>query len=149
MKLIRLSFIILAAMIMAGCGGPKGDPSTQNNTPDSLSQNVVATEEEAQLHFICPNHCKGSGGAQEGTCPVCGTAYVHNDAFHKGQPTPEPAMRIDPVTHQAVPTHTEAQNAQGVYHFICPKGHPGGAGVAGNCPVCGTPLEHNAAFHSH
>ncbi len=84
---------------------------------------------------MCPNNCKGSGGTGPGICPVCGSAYQ------------EPLMYIDPVTHMATPTHKEAQNARGVYHFICPKGCPGGAGVAGNCATCGTPLEHNQAFH--
>ena len=120
----------------------QGDTTMLN--PAAVGSNATASSGH---HFICPNACKGSGGAQAGKCPVCGAEYVHNDAFHQGQPIPEPAMKIDPVTNTAVPTHTEAQNAAGVYHFICPKGHAGGAGVAGNCPKCGTPLEHNQAFH--
>jgi len=120
----------------------KGDTSVQN--PATSSSTATANSEH---HFICPNACKGSGGTQAGKCPVCGSEYVHNDAFHKGQPIPEPAMKIDPATNTAVPTQTQAQNAAGVYHFICPKGHEGGAGVAGNCSKCGTPLEHNQAYH--
>jgi hypothetical protein len=148
MKLMRISnftLILFASLLIYSCNGKKSDPvSTKGSTAET-----VVIGEDATMHFICPNHCKGSGGSQAGTCPVCGTEYVHNDAFHQGKDIPEPAMKIDPVTHMAVPTHTEAQNEKGVYHFICPKGDPGGAGVAGNCPKCGTPLEHNPAFHSH
>ena len=139
-------------------------PACQNKRSDSSSQpaNVSSGDSTAQgvahdntpvpgnneQHFICPNHCKGSGGPEAGTCPVCGSEYVHNDAFHKGSPIPEPQMKIDPVTHAAVPTHTEPQNTRGDYHFICPNGHPGGAGVAGKCSKCGAELVHNQAFHN-
>jgi hypothetical protein len=160
MKSIHFTTLILVAALMfsMACNGKKADavneetstvPKTE--TKDSASFVNAAGADNVIQHFICPNHCKGSGGPAEGKCPVCGTDYVHNDAFHKGNstPVPEPAMKIDPVTHMAVPTHTEAQNAHGVYHFTCPKGCAGGAGVAGNCAKCGTPLVHNTAFHSN
>ena len=151
---ITISCIGIVFSLLA-CNSKKVDPVTQ--TPSAISadtsaQNTASTAAQpsgnAEQHFFCPKHCEGSGGAEAGKCPVCGSDYVHNDAFHKGSPAPEPQMKIDPVTQMAVPTHTEAQNANGVYHFICPKGDPGGAGVAGNCPKCGTPLEHNQAFHT-
>lgn len=47
------------------------------------------------------------------------------------------------------PTAAEAaQNADGVWHYICPNGHEGGAGSAVPCPVCGTALTHNSAYHN-
>ncbi|MEL6988061.1 MAG: hypothetical protein AAGK97_09530 [Bacteroidota bacterium] len=57
------------------------------------------------------------------------------------QPTPAPAT---PVTKPAEP----AQNADGVWHFACSKNCGGGAGAAGSCPNCGSPLEHNSAYHA-
>ena len=34
-------------------------------------------------------------------------------------------------------------------HYACPQGCAGGeGGEAGNCPVCGTEMAHNAAFHN-
>ena len=159
MKFSIFIITILFGIVIAfpACQSKQGDPATQPATVSSGDSSSLGPNHDntpipgnTEQHFICPNHCKGSGGPQEGICPVCGSAYVHNDAFHKGgTPIPEPQMKIDPVTHAAVPTHTEAQNSKGVYHFICPKGHPGGAGVAGNCPKCGTPLEHNQAFHNN
>jgi len=150
-----LIFLLATLTFSMGCNSKKEDPAVQEATPPVV--NATATEptnvpapsaDNIVQHFTCPNKCKGSGGPVEGKCPVCGTDYVHNDAFHKGTSLPEPAMKIDPVTKMAVPTHTEAQNARGEYHFTCPNGHPG-AGVAGACAKCGKALEHNAAFHSN
>ncbi|MEP6647466.1 MAG: hypothetical protein ABJC12_10270 [Saprospiraceae bacterium] len=143
--------------IVISCNSKKEVPAVEENatsTNTTASQNsipadTVSVAAAGEQHYICPNHCKGSGSASEGKCPVCGTAYVHNDAFDKGHPVAEPQMRIDPVTHMAVPTHTEAQNSKGVYHFICPNGDPGGAGVAGKCAKCGAALVHNQAFHNN
>lgn len=157
MKISNLiAFVSLSALfILTACNSKKEDPVTNESTSvsgDTSAQDPAVSSTlmsgDTIHHFICPNRCKGSGGPVEAPCPVCGTLYVHNDAFHKGQPIPEPPMRIDPVTHTAVPTHTEPQNAYGVYHFICPNGHPGGAGVAGKCPKCGAELIHNQAFHN-
>ena len=40
-------------------------------------------------------------------------------------------------------------STSGEYHFKCPKGcEGGGASAKGKCPVCGTELEHNQAFHA-
>ena len=37
-----------------------------------------------------------------------------------------------------------------VEHYTCPNGHAGyGAGQAGNCSQCNTPLVHNQAFHAN
>ncbi|HZV70129.1 MAG TPA: hypothetical protein VFG10_11325 [Saprospiraceae bacterium] len=150
-----LIFLLAALTLSIGCNSKKADPAI----PETVSPVVSATPQEQTTvpapsgdnmvqHFTCPNKCKGSGGPVEGKCPVCGTDYVHNDAFHKGSSIPEPAMKIDPATNMAVPTHTEAQNAKGEYHFTCPNGHPG-AGAAGTCAKCGATLAHNAAFHSN
>lgn len=50
-----------------------------------------------------------------------------------------------PTTKQAV--SEPAQNSAGVWHYICPKGCPGGGGSATPCPKCGTLLAHNQAYH--
>src|SRR5688572_27190456 len=40
-------------------------------------------------------------------------------------------------------------STSGEFHFKCPKGcEGGGASAKGKCPVCGTELEHNQAFHA-
>lgn len=55
------------------------------------------------------------------------------------------------ATNAATPnpaTLETAQNAQGVWHYNCAKGCAGGAGAAGNCATCGSPLAHNTAYHN-
>ena len=123
-------------------------------------------------HYYCPNSCEGSGGDAQANCPTCGTAYVHNAAFHNQAPTPPPAagtvtgsptgqtisgpstiggtenLTTTPIT----PTQTKApeppQNAKGVWHYTCSAGCAGGGGGAGNCASCGGPLAHNAEYHN-
>ncbi|TNE51956.1 MAG: hypothetical protein EP344_16125 [Bacteroidetes bacterium] len=100
----------------------------------------------AAPHYTCPNNCAGSGGAAAGNCPVCGTAYVHNQAFHsQGGNAPTPPAG---TTNQATPPPpSPAQNAAGAYHYSCPKGCAGGSGTKGTCASCGGELAHNAAYH--
>lgn len=55
--------------------------------------------------------------------------------------TPNPAS-AKPVTAEP------AQNAEGVWHYTCKIGCPGGAGSATNCSNCKNRLVHNTAYHS-
>ena len=118
-------------------------PSPQTNT----NQMPVSGALAGVQHYICPNNCQGSGGAAQGNCPVCGTAYLHNQAFHandaQNQVTPPPT----PTPNPATPTEP-AQNAAGVWHYTCAKGCAGGAGTATACSSCGGMLAHNAAYHN-
>jgi hypothetical protein len=61
--------------------------------------------------------------------------------------TPSAAASTD-IQAAPPPASTEpAQNAKGVWHYICAKGCEGGAGAQGTCAKCGGPLQHNAAYH--
>ena len=119
-------------------------PSPQTNT----NQMPVSGALAGVQHYICPNNCQGSGGEAQGNCPVCGTAYLHNQAFHandaQNQVTPPPT----PTPNPATPTAEPAQNAAGVWHYTCAKGCAGGAGTATSCSSCGGMLAHNAAYHN-
>jgi hypothetical protein len=119
-------------------------PSPQTNT----NQMPVSGALAGVQHYICPNNCQGSGGEAQGNCPVCGTAYLHNQAFHandaQNQVTPPPT----PTPNPATPTAEPAQNAAGVWHYTCAKGCAGGAGTATACSSCGGMLAHNAAYHN-
>ncbi len=119
-------------------------PSPQTNT----NQMPVSGALAGVQHYICPNNCQGRGGAAQGNCPVCGTAYLHNQAFHandaQNQATPPPT----PTPNPATPTAEPAQNAAGVWHYTCAKGCAGGAGTATACSSCGGTLAHNAAYHN-
>lgn len=80
-----------------------------------------------------------------------------NDKKEETAPAPTteaPAAPAAPTTNdvQATPTPPPqgaepAQNAKGVWHYICSKNCPGGAGAQGTCPKCGAPLQHNTAYH--
>jgi hypothetical protein len=119
---------------------PKATPQTNTN------QMPVTGGIAGVQHYICPNNCQGSGGPEQGNCPVCGTAYLHNQAFHAN----DAQNQVPPTPNPATPTPTAdpAQNAAGVWHYTCAKGCPGGAGTAIACATCGSTLAHNAAYHN-
>ena len=100
-------------------------------------------------HYICPNDCEGSGGDSAGTCPVCGSEYTHNQAYHNNPTASTPAITPPPGTPPGAPADPNpAQNAAGVYHYTCEKGCAGGAGGPGTCNGCGGALAHNQAYHN-
>ncbi len=146
----QLVFCLLAVSVWSlsvGCGGNEevrtkareAIEASQPAPPDVTSTNTAGAS--AVKHYICPNNCAGSGGDVQGTCPVCGTAYVHNQAYHnQTQQTPNPAQSQQPAP---------AQNAAGEYHYICSAGCGTGAGTQGTCPKCGAPLAHNQAYHAN
>ncbi len=110
---------------------------------------AAATSAGGVQHYICPNgHDHGAPGM--GTCPECGAEFIHNQAYHNNQTTATPST--SPGTSVTVPPATSstepAQNASGVWHYICPNGHAGGAGSATACGECGTTLVHNSAYHN-
>ena len=137
------------AIILASCGDKPQRPAPVLN-PNQVVQDPVPTQPAntgavaaTVHHYICPNNCAGSGGADGGaSCPVCGSQYVHNQAYHN-QAQQQPSIQTS--TQQAP---EPAQNAAGVWHYTCPNGHAGGAGSATACSVCGTTLVHNAAYHN-
>ncbi len=126
-------------------------PPTAPGVPPATTPTAV--NNSGVIHYTCPNNCAGSGGAAAGTCPVCGTAYAHNQAFHNTS-TPPPGTVTTPgattpnVTPVPNPTTSQAQNAAGAYHYTCGAGCAGGAAAAGTCAVCGGALAHNQAFHN-
>ena len=124
------------------------ETATTNTTP--ISAGTVNTSGGTVHHYTCPNGC--GGGPSAGTCPVCGSAYTHNQAFHNqtnNTTTTTPATPTTPITPTQSPTQTPepAQNAAGVWHYTCPSGCAGGAGSAVACATCGTILTHNQAYH--
>ena len=124
---------------------------TQSPPPPAAPATSATTVNSSVKHYICPNNCAGSGGDGAGTCPVCGTAYQHNSAYHNNTaatpPTPT-ATTPNPATPTPPATPEPAQNAAGVWHYTCSAGCAGGAGAAGTCATCGGPLAHNAAYHN-
>jgi hypothetical protein len=128
----------------AGVGNTVADPSAM---PSPMPQTPSTAVSGGVPHYICPNNCAGSGGAAQANCPVCGTAYVHNQAFHD-QPAQQTLPTPTPTPSTPAPTPEPAKNAAGVWHYTCAKGCAGGAGNPGTCSTCGGELAHNAAYHN-
>ena len=158
MKLFNLITLVVLCLSVSFIGCSNSDSEKKKaareslNVPETVTPPVNTTSNTANTniagvpHYICPNNCEGSGGPSAGTCQVCGSAYEHNQEFHnQSTPTPTtPAANTTPPT----PPAGAAQNAAGVYHYICSNGCAGGAASAGNCASCGNALTHNADFHN-
>lgn len=131
-KLIHL-VLVAVPVLFFGC-------SNDNNTGSANSAAQAASPVAAVQHYTCPNNCAGSGSSAAGTCPVCGTSYVHNAAYHANDPA-DASTTIDPAT-------LSGGTASGIQHYICSAGCGGGGAAAGSCPNCGAALAHNQAFHN-
>ena len=159
MKILQFWIAVFSISVIMSCSSkpdrpePAIDPATTsstNITPPSNESPVFNTATTTQPgtvhHYICPNDCEGSGAAGAGTCPVCGSQYVHNQEFHN-QVNTNTVTPVDNPTIQNPPTNP-AQNANGVWHYTCSNGCAGGAGSAVACATCGTTLVHNAEYHN-
>lgn len=158
MKLIMsLLLTAMIAVFMGSCANEEEAASAAESVPEVTlpSEPAAAVPAGTVMHYTCPKNCEGSGGPGKGNCPVCGTEYVHNQAFHANDPapqaTPPPPGAAPGATPGATPTITQqpepAQNAKGVWHYTCAKGCAGGAGEIKACAKCGGQLAHNQAYH--
>jgi hypothetical protein len=141
----------------SGADNPAAIEPFDIQSPSSQAPPAVAADGKV-YHYACPNAC--GGGDAAGTCPVCGAAYAHNQAWHDQNPAQNPTQNQPPVeinmsnpaasvpTAPATPAVEPAQNAAGVWHYICSAGCSGGAGAAGSCGKCGAALSHNQAYHN-
>ncbi len=143
---------------------PSNNPNI--NTPTTTPQTPPASPARnaaGEWHYTCPNGHDGAGAA--GACATCGATLAHNQAYHNtGTPatpsittTPGASTPISPIIQSGQQTQPRinvpnspgtATNSKGVYHYICPKGHAGGAASAIACASCGTTLVHNQAYHN-
>ncbi len=165
-----LGFIFITMVLLASCASTPERPSPVMTQAQHDAINAESAAIEAQkaaqkanaavaspstLHYYCATH-PNKGGGEQGTCPDCGLALVHNAAFHNQVPsaTPSPAGSINAPSSlpaPSIPTATSpepAMNADGVYHYTCSNGCEGGAGALADCTTCGNPLAHNAAYHN-
>ncbi len=149
MKIIRNLLVLLLAIGLAACSNDKPGsrnvdvgPAPAPITPGAINgaQTAPAPTNASVFHYICTSGCTNSGSSTAGTCPTCGNPFTHNQAYHN-QPGTAP---VTPTT----PGAPAGANAAGVFHYTCPNGCAGGAGIAQACATCGTQLAHNAAFHN-
>lgn len=127
---------------------PLGQESSPSPAPDVTG--------DASFHYICSAGC-GGGGQAQGSCPSCGAALVHNNAFHANQgASSNPGAPTPPTSTQKYPSvfnspnavrSAPAQGSGSAFHYICTAGCGGGGNAQGNCPSCGALLAHNDAFH--
>ncbi|MEM5566697.1 hypothetical protein WNY78_16365 [Psychroserpens sp. AS72] len=100
-------------------------------------------------HYTCRLGCPGGAGLTS-KCETCGNTLVHNTTYHANTNTnssPTSAPFANPSTSAATTPPEPAQNAAGVWHYTCAKGHAGGAGSAVACGTCGETLAHNKSYH--
>jgi hypothetical protein len=151
-----LSFLLLLSLLIVGCSEtpPRPAPVMTQAQHDAINAESAALEAQkaaqiaaakasspSSLHYYCSAH-PDKGGSDQGSCPECGLALVHNQAFHNAPATPG-----SPITSASVPP-APAVSGGSVFHYTCPNGCAGGAAAQADCTVCGTPLAHNQAFHN-
>ena len=149
MKFSTTFVLALVATLFLSCSNDNinsvpqsANPAATTTTPDLSNTPVAAGSVQ---HYICPNNCAGSGGGTAGNCPVCGSEYTHNTAFHNNDNADTPP----PPTPSTPDLNSTPIAAGGVQHYICSNNCAGSGGAsAGNCPVCGNPYTHNTAFHN-
>lgn len=148
--LFFLSFVAILSAFGCNSKPDRPDPILSQERITNANQAATQTLSTAAagiLHYYCANQCEGSGGDAAGTCPVCGTEYTHNQAWHDAQNQNAAAGGAGANITQ--PTAPEPpQNSAGVWHYTCPNGHTGGSGSATACSECGTTLVHNQAYHN-
>ena len=69
-----LLFVLFIGLGMVAC-----KHSHDHSHDNGATENVDQSGPEYTSAYICPMHCKGSGSAEPGNCPVCGMAYVENE----------------------------------------------------------------------
>lgn len=119
---------------------PAAAPAINTNIPNY----------EKFAHFICPKACKGSGSETfGGKCPVCATAYVHNENSegHRAEMARVKTIDEAKVTMQftdtviSVPKPSTYEKSA---HYICAKACKGsGSENPGKCPTCNSEYAHN------
>lgn len=133
---------------------PEQDTAKPAEVSDTTKKPVISpTAEPAQnasgvWHYTCRTGCAGGAGSAV-KCETCGNFLAHNTTYHaKANSTTDTSPFATPApTTRPATTPEPAQNAAGVWHYTCTKGHAGGAGSAVACKTCSTTLTHNKAYH--
>lgn len=93
--ILGFAFVFGLSMAMTSCGGHSHEGGDHNHgteqteTHDHAGHDHAGHDHDGHSHaaahgegaeytsaYVCPMHCKGSGSAEEGTCPVCKMDYV-------------------------------------------------------------------------
>ena len=82
MKNLLILLFFAVALSFAACGGGSGSSTTDAESKTESMEAVDKTGPEYTSAYVCPMHCKGSGSAEPGQCPVCKMDYVVNEDLH-------------------------------------------------------------------
>lgn len=134
----KLTLIVVVAFMLTSCIERGKSVEKKQNQQEKPKKSKIA-------HYLCPNGHEGAD--QQGKCLECNAVLVHNQAYH-GLNIPKDGIK-DPFSNSnnKNTASSPAQNKYGDYHYICPNGHPGGAGTAIECLACNTKLVHNQNYH--
>ena len=81
MHSLKLLAVIVALSAMTftltNCSNKAKDDKATEQTVDKSGPEYTSA-------YVCPMHCKGSGGDEPGECPICGMKYVKNEDY-KGE----------------------------------------------------------------
>lgn len=77
-KNVLIALSVLVSLSFIACGGSGTSAESTDNTEE-----VDKSGMEYTSAYVCPMHCKGSGSAEAGTCPVCKMDYVANADLKK------------------------------------------------------------------
>lgn len=83
MKRVLTAITLILLFIFSSCNAEETDKNSDTTKTEVVDTTKINDSDEilGQEHtakFICPNHCKGSGGDEAGVCPVCGMDYIEN-----------------------------------------------------------------------
>jgi len=163
MKYFRILTIVLCSSVLFfyGCNNKSKTPKEDTvksveavKTPitPEAAKATPALKEPAQnasgvWHYTCIIGCAGGSGSAV-KCENCGNNLVHNTTYHANNATQSSApFATQSSATPPAKTPEPAQNAAGVWHYTCVKGHAGGAGSAVACGSCGETLAHNKGYH--
>ncbi len=125
-----------------GCAGGAGSAVPCGTCGTTLAHNAAYHQGGAgQPNIKTTTTSPGPGGVQPGntiTFDPSNPGASANAAINTGTTTINPTANKQPEP---------AQNAAGVWHYVCGNGCEGGAGAAGPCPKCGGTLAHNSDYH--
>ena len=74
-----MKYFIFSLFICLGMVACKHSHDNHSHDSTEASSDVDKSSKEYASAYVCPMHCKGSGSAEPGTCPVCNIAYVVNE----------------------------------------------------------------------
>ncbi len=76
-----LSFIAIVVIALNSCKSGSSDKDAKADSLKKEAMDSTKTKTEGQEYsakYVCPMHCKGSGGDKPGNCPECEMTYIEN-----------------------------------------------------------------------